>query len=211
LSQEIKVYLEPNKQKVCEKVFKQHGFNLPEGAFGYPAVDAANLYVVGDNKVAVNLTHELFHLAARRAVPDIPLWLDEGMARLFADSEIEGKRIISLKDWGRAEYLRNNWLVRPYLANLATTRWNALEEYQSEKNPPDQVKFATAYYFVKYLHEKGKLKKIIEKLRKRKPKHYTSSPEADVIKVMQEVFGKSLEEIDAEFAVSFRMAPCASK
>jgi hypothetical protein len=214
-SQEIKVYVDNDHKKMNSRIFKSYGFKLGEGFSAYSSLDDASLYVVLNPKLNPNwenhLTHALFHFLVRRAVPDIPSWLDEGMARLPADAIIEKNKILGFKDSWRTEYLDRNWHKRPCLDELMRMRGNELDEYQCKSSSSKQVNIAAAYAFVKYLHERGKLKKIVDKLRQHQPKQYTDSPEADAIKVVEKVLGKSLEKIDAEFAVAFRAAPHACR
>lgn len=79
----IHVYLFSNADKF-EAFFREHHPNLPRRRAFFVETDTRlSVYAYWGDRVAEDLRHEVVHGYLHAAVPNLPLWLDEGLAEYF--------------------------------------------------------------------------------------------------------------------------------
>ncbi len=79
----IHVYLFPTADKF-EAFFREHHPNLPRRRAFFVETDTRlSVYAYWGDRVAEDLRHEVVHGYLHAVVPNLPLWLDEGIAEYF--------------------------------------------------------------------------------------------------------------------------------
>lgn len=126
----------------------------------------AGIYSRTEHRVIVNiatgegtLAHELTHALAHADFPNLPEWLDEGIASLYEECEFspDGLRLIGTENW-RGAALRAA-LQRGELRSIADL---ATEQFAAENAPID---YAQARYFCLYLQKRSLLEPFYRKCR----------------------------------------------
>jgi hypothetical protein len=128
----------------------------------------AGIYSRSEHRVVVNiatgdgtLAHELTHALAHIDFPELPEWLDEGLASLYEECEFspDGQRLIGLENWRGAVLaglLRRGEL--PAISELAGDQF---------ANGDASVDYAQARYFCLYLQKHNLLEAFYRKCRSR--------------------------------------------
>ncbi len=154
---------------IAYRLVQQHTEHLAGlNSSGHNAHGLAVLYAGGRSRAAVaaTLIHELVHSLNRRALgPQLPPWLDEGIADDLALSEVDsGGRIDPGKLGGGRRQQGDRWLVEGGQASLLKLREAALAgrlppapeligtDWESFVRAPDiQLNYAAAAFWVRFL------------------------------------------------------------
>jgi hypothetical protein len=202
----ITVCFARNLRELNSLAEKLHGIQLAKGSIAYSSETDQTMVGWASGQTYGTFAHELFHLVARNGFGDIPPWLDEGTAALYEVSEIKNDRIAGLPNW-RGEVLQRYWEHRPAIGDLVRMNRSSFDDAQrrtmSEYTAGEQqaVNHATARYFILYLQEQKKLKPVFDAFRKRP---VTDKPDAQAVALLESVLGKTLDKVDADFAVWFK-------
>jgi len=128
----------------------------------------SGIYSRSEHRVIVNtatgegtLAHELTHALAHADFPDLPEWLDEGLASLYEECEFssDGSRLIGVENW-RGSALQSS-LQRGELRSIIEL---ANEQFASENATVD---YAMSRYFCLYLQRRNLLEPFYRKCRSR--------------------------------------------
>lgn len=126
----------------------------------------SGIYSRAAHRVIVNiatgegtLAHELTHALAHADFPDLPEWLDEGLASLYEECEFspDGMRLIGVENW-RGSALQG-LVPRGELRSIVDL---ANEQFAAENAPVD---YAQARYFCLYLQKRNLLEPFYRKCR----------------------------------------------
>jgi hypothetical protein len=104
------------------------------------------------------LVHELVHALIKPDFPGVPTWFNEGLASLYEQSNINGDKIIGLKNW-RLSALQQ------------AIRAGTLRSFQEMIDDPNfygehvGLNYAQARYLLMYLQEKGQLQTFYREFR----------------------------------------------
>jgi len=181
-----------------------HGIEIPYDAIGYSYQDDLSIVVLCRERYTGTMWHELFHVMARTTFGDIPPWLDEGVAALYEVSELHGDSAAGLKNW-RGRVLKQLWHDRPDLRRLVAMDWREFDRLRGESDARAQAaNHATSRYFALYLQQKGLLQRVFNAIRQQTPATTTLPPGEAAIKSIEEICGKSIRELDDEFASWFQ-------
>ena len=155
----------------------------------------AGIYSRSEHRVIVNigtgegtLAHELTHALAHADFPELPEWLDEGLASLYEECEFsaDGLRLVGTENWRGAALV--NALRREKLRSVAEL---ASEQFASGDASVD---YAQARYFCLFLQKRNLLEAFYRKCRA----HSRSS--RDGIQSLMELMGTTdLQTIDHQF------------
>ncbi len=137
-------------------------------AAGHNAKGVAALYIGGRNRteVASTVIHELVHFINRRAVgPQLPPWLDEGLADDLAlgkiddegrllPQELGGERLVRRNEYRFEGGFANLWRLResmrsgelPAVPELMSTDWQDFV-----RTPKVQIHYAASSFWIRYL------------------------------------------------------------
>ncbi len=142
-------------------------------------------------QIGMVLTHEFTH-ALHAADQDgwgqeHPIWIQEGMATLFESSRLAGGRVLPEPNH------RLN-LLQGFIARKQTIPWKELFGYsQADFMKRAILSYPQARYIMMYLHSQGRLAQWYDA--------YVAgfAEDATGAKAMEKVFGKPLEEIEADW------------
>jgi hypothetical protein len=156
----------------------------------------SGLYSRWEHRVIVNvatgdgtLAHELTHALAHADFPEMPEWLDEGLASLHEECEFspDGMQLLGLSNWRGAVLTdaMQRGEVRP-IASLAT------EEFASSDRAGED--YAHARYFCLFLQQSHLLEAFYRKCRTR------SNTDPSGVATMVELFrAREPNQVDAAF------------
>lgn len=155
----------------------------------------AGIYSRSEHRLIVNiatgegtLAHELTHALAHADFPDLPEWLDEGLASLHEECEFsdDGLRLVGHENW-RGQSLLSALRRRELrsVADLASEQFGAIDA---------TVDYAQARYFCLFLQRRHLLEAFYRKCRCR------SKENRDGLVALTELMGTSdLRAIDSQF------------
>lgn len=135
------------------------------------------------------LAHELTHALAHADFPELPEWLDEGLASLHeeADFSADGLHLVGQENW-RRRFLEEA---------LQRDCWKSLDRLLAEpfaRTDAAALDYALARYVCLYLQERGLLSAFYRKCRGR-----TSSDPTGRTALLSLFAGQSIDEIDENF------------
>ncbi|MCD4824970.1 MAG: C39 family peptidase [Phycisphaerae bacterium] len=125
------------------------------------------------------LVHEMFHAFVPANFPDLPSWLNEGIASLYEQSSQRDGKIVGFTNW-RLKGLKAAIRAKKTISLKKLAHTTTAEFY----GPGSDVHYAMARYLCYYLQENGKLRKYYHafyKNRKADPTGY---------KTLVEILGK---------------------
>lgn len=203
----ITVYLMEDVRHLQEMAKLTHGITLPRANIGYSVLN--DLSVLGNSDVhsVGTIYHELFHIMIKADIGDIPAWLDEGIASMYATSHWENGQLVGdIKQWRTQvlfEYTKQNRSM-PSIATMVRNNWS--EFTVSNDIPPCHVSvsYALAHHLTLYFQETKVLQKIVKAFKVRELiKKDAEVLEADNATVLKEVLGYSMEELQNRFDTWF--------
>jgi len=134
------------------------------------------------------LAHEMFHALVAADFPEIPTWLNEGIASLCEQSQIVGGSIYGLINWRYPILMKALKEGKaPRLKQLVAT------SDASFRGDGRDANYAAARYFCMYLQEKKLLRKFYKKFRDHAKEDLTGA------KFLVELLGKDLDEVETEW------------
>lgn len=165
----------------------------------------AGIYSRTEHRIIVNiatgegtLAHELTHALAHADFPDLPEWLDEGLASLYEECEFspDGTRLIGVANWRGAAL--HGVLQRGELQSIADL---ATEQFAAENAPVD---YAQARYFCLYLQKRNLLEPFYRKCRSQ------SKADRTGLHALTECLnGGNVQSIDTQFQSWLRTSTAA--
>jgi hypothetical protein len=128
------------------------------------------------------LAHELLHVLVHRDFPNVPLWLDEGVAALVETAELAPpdsvgrRRFVPLPNWRGRVLLKSKGFGVPQLKLLLTPGTLDQQARLVTTHATDEISIkqrdelsALARYFVYFLWERDALPQVYRTLRDRNP------------------------------------------
>jgi hypothetical protein len=177
---------EESYNRNCDALFGEHGISI----YGYYKPKLRTL-VLNLGTGQGTLLHELTHALADFDFPQMPDWLNEGLASLHEQSRFraddEGPWIEGLVNWrlrGLQQVTKAGQL-RSLAVLLASPTF---------RGPGEGTNYAQARYFCLYMQERGVLAEFYRAFRRR----HADDPRG--IKTLAEVFpGVAIEQLDRDF------------
>ncbi|MEI8381593.1 MAG: hypothetical protein WCJ09_15805 [Planctomycetota bacterium] len=154
----------------------------------------SGIYLRSQHRIVVNiatgegtLAHELTHALAHADFPEMPEWLDEGLASLYEECEFspDELRLVGLENW-RGAVLRGAMKAETLRSISEMT-----EASFAKTDPP--VEYAQARYFCLYLQKRNLLEPFYRKCRS----HAKTSRNG--LEPLQELIGMDEAAIDQAF------------
>ena len=154
----------------------------------------SGIYVRSQHRIVVNiatgegtLAHELTHALAHADFPEMPEWLDEGLASLYEECEFSADelRLVGLENW-RGAALRG-----AMRAGTLRSIEELAEASFATTDPP--VEYAQARYFCLYLQKRNLLEPFYRKCRA----HLKNGRNG--LDSLEELTGMTVAEIDKSF------------
>lgn len=134
------------------------------------------------------LVHELTHALVRYDFPDIPSWFNEGLGSLYERCSLNNGNILGYVNW-RLPDLQEAIQENSYTSLKKLIETDEDEFYGNRSG----FNYAQARYLCMYMQEKGVLKKFFKTFRDNYSDDNTGK------KFMEQIFGKSINEIDSEY------------
>ena len=148
---------EEDYRRHTQRLFSNAGFSI----YGYyePAARTIGINLASGTGT---LVHELTHALLDFDFPNMPLWLNEGIASLHEQAEIRGGE--------RAKILGHiNWRYPIVVDEIQAGRLQSIRELLASKDefrgPQERVNYAHARYLCLYLQQRGQLVSLYEALR----------------------------------------------
>jgi hypothetical protein len=146
------------------------------------------------------MVHELTHALMDTEMPFAPIWFAEGLASLYEQCRIEGKRILGVHNWRLPELKRK--LDTPAFTGLSLLLRMDDQSFKAKES----LHYAEARYLCMYLEEKGLLRKFYRLYRD----GFDEDPTGR--RTLERVCGRPLFAIEREWKVWVRsLAPSSQK
>ncbi len=144
-----------------EESYLRHALKLfghaPETPFGYASREHKAL-VMNIGTGGGTLVHELVHPYFAANYPDVPSWLNEGLASLYEQCDERGGKMVGLTNW-RLAGLKEGFAqkkVQPIAKLIATTE-------AAFRDDAEALNYAQARYLMMYLQEKDLLHAFVRR------------------------------------------------
>ncbi len=214
----IAVFLANDKPELDQLAFQLHGLTIPNSNLGYSSFSDMTLLAIADERYTGTLFHELFHLASREDMGDIPSWLDEGVASLYETSYWkDGLLYGDIKNW-RTPVLKDfltDGRKNVDLNELTSGSGNRFEVNQIGSACYLAFYYAEAKHFAIFLQERKLLPAVINAFRTR-TSYLTDSNAKDESSqdLLVKATGMSMLQLQAEFdfwlALSYKLPEALS-
>lgn len=197
----ITVYLMENKNRLADVAKITHGLILPKSNIGYSVLNDLSVLGNSDENNMGTIYHELFHIMIRTDVGDIPGWLDEGIASLYATSHWRGHILTGDINQWRTRVIKESVKVKqsmPSLKALINSNWHA---FSPENSACDiAVNYAMAHHLALYLQQHDVLQRVVKAFKDRPgiPLTAGDSTLSDA-KVLAEALGYDLSSLEEKF------------
>jgi len=161
----ITVLFANNKAELQSLAGKLHGLTLSKGNIAYSSLPDLTIVGIAGVEQLGTIKHELFHLAVRSDIGDIPAWLDEGVACLYETSHWEGDILVGdVRNW-RTEVLSGfvaDGRQIPSIKELSEQNWEGF--LLGERNSPCDVAFryAVVKHLAIFLQQRHLLQRTLE-------------------------------------------------
>lgn len=200
-SELVTVYIPEDIHDVPRLAQKLHGITLPLGTLAYSVLEDMSIVGLYTGSCGT-LAHELVHLAIKSNFGDSPAWLEEGLASEVAVSGPGAQEFRFGTSW-RDATLRDNWSLRPSVAELLALHWLDFAARDEQSLKRVAAIHAMAAVFVRYLDEQKKLKQIYLGIRDRRFPPDGGPPSSDA-SIVEHEMGPGINQIDADFAAWFQ-------
>jgi hypothetical protein len=161
------VYLVANNSQLRKIANKNHNLDVSATTLGYHYPHDQSVVAVESGTLTGTLQHELFHMLVRSNFGDVPLWLDEGIAELYEQTNgpEQNGRFVGVKNWRGSNVLVKSWPYHPKLIDVISKPWSVTdsissiepETTSSSASYAAASNFAIARYFALWLQHTGKL------------------------------------------------------
>jgi hypothetical protein len=166
------VYLAANNTQLRNVAKTQHNLDISPNTLGYSYPHDQSVAAVESGTLTGSLQHELFHMLVRSNFGDIPLWLDEGIAELYEQTNVTDAAgsFVGVRNWRGSNVLAKQWLYRPLLADVIARPWTVSDSILSTESGDTPMSssnsaasnFAVARYFALWLQDTGKLTAVYD-------------------------------------------------
>jgi hypothetical protein len=201
------VYLVANNSELRKIANKNHNLDVSATTLGYHYPYDQSVVAVESGTLTGTLQHELFHMLVRSNFGDVPLWLDEGIAELYEQTNgpEQNGRFVGVKNWRGSNVLVKSWPYHPKLIDVISKPWSVTdsissiepETTSSSASYAAASNFAIARYFALWLQHTGKLVPVYQAIQAIEL-NQNKDPIAAQINAIEKVIGP-LAEAQVEF------------
>ncbi len=201
----LTVYILPNKETLRQTANLVHGIALPDPNIGYSNLSDLSLLGIGDAQHLGTMYHELFHLMVRTDIGDIPPFLDEGLASLYAVSTwktdtLKGDyrpwRLDELKEASRAS---DGFLKIPALDKIINYSWAEFDGQETKNVCQVAVNYALSNFLMIYLQEKGLLQQMVVAFKNRPFVLDDTGSAKGNVQIFETIMKDSIKKISLQF------------
>lgn len=206
----ITVYILRNQAALRQAAQTVHGIQLPDANIGYSNLGDLSLLGLGDETHLGTLYHELFHLMVRTDVGDIPPFLDEGLASLYAVSRWEGDKLMGDHRPWRLDELReasqsSDPLLRiPALDKLLNYSWAEFDGQETKNVCQVAVNYSLSNFVMIYLQEKNLLQAVVTAFKNRPFALTDTAVAKNAVQIFEEVVKDSVAAFSSKLNDWFR-------
>jgi hypothetical protein len=189
---------------------------LPVGTIGYSWINDLSIFGVISNSSSATgtLKHELFHIIVKNEFPDIPVWLEEGLASLYEESHFVNDSLTGVPGW-RGKVLKEEWSYRPTVKEILCMYPDefdgfvkpdniSAEHFETINDVRQAAIYAMARYLMLYLqNESKKLNEIYFACRNIDWDSVSSSPGDEYVRIFETVLQKNIQQTDKDFTKWF--------
>lgn len=170
------IYLVADNAQLRKVAEVNHHLDVSTNTLGYSYPHDQSVVAVESGTLTGSLQHELFHMLVRSSFGDIPLWLDEGIAELYEQTngpDAAGD-FVGVRNWRGTNVLAKRWqFQRPLLTDIIAKPWTVSDsilstEPENRERPTSYSaasNFAMARYFALWLQDTGKLTAVHDAVR----------------------------------------------
>ncbi|WPV67859.1 tetratricopeptide repeat protein [Chitinophaga sp. LS1] len=168
----ITVYLVPNAAELKRMAGIVHGIRAPNVDLGYSCMYDNSILSICNTGTGT-LHHELFHIVARKRMTDIPTWLDEGIACLYAVYQWKNDTLYGAYNNWRTQVIqdatynstldmpnRDNTIAVPSLKTLLNYSWDQFNGIIDDNLCKVAINYSLANHLLLYLQQKNLLQKV---------------------------------------------------
>ena len=199
----ITVYLMQSQKMLKKMALKTHGLTIPSSNIGYSVPNDLSVLGNSDEKNIGTIYHELFHLMIRTDIGDIPGWLDEGIASLYATSSWTGDTLKGEIHQWRTQVLRDYKVVNgdlPTLRELIKNNWGEFSVTATNSACDVAVNYAIAHHLSIYFQERGVLQQIVAGYKNRRTIFQDTSVTSQTNEqVLEQSIGFSVDSLQRKF------------
>jgi hypothetical protein len=150
----------------------------------------------GDSQTVRTLRHELFHLIGEKSFPNMPQWLDEGLAQYLGVTAIDPAM-------GRTTYLAPEWGALPSLRSVLSAGWPRFDAAEGATTGQcvsigDAMMAAdVSRMFLAFLdREPGRLGALVTRLKAMTPDDWPG--EGGRVAAVEAVLGRPIEQLERD-------------
>lgn len=206
----ITAYLLPDQKTLVNTARIVHGIKIPSENYGYSCLGDLSLVGLSDLNRIGTLKHELFHMAIRTDIGDIPAWLDEGTACLYETSEWNKEhtqlKSTNIDNW-RLDVLKNCFRTPqlctklPMISELINYSWKEFDASDDSDICKAAINYALAKHLMMYFEQGGKLKDIITAFKNRYEPQWDadSSSFQSNTEILEKALSISIDSVESGF------------
>lgn len=214
----ITVFLINDKAELDQLAMQLHGLTIPEKNLGYSSFSDMTLLAIAGDLYQGTLFHELFHLASRADMGDIPGWLDEGVASLYETSRwTNGLLYGDVKNWrtGVIKDFIKDGNKYPNLTDLVNSNGEMFQVNTRGSACYLAFYYALAKHFAIYLQEHKLLSGVITAFHNRMNVFTNQNAQEETsVEVLSRAIGMTMPQLQAEFsfwlAITYRIPEALS-
>jgi hypothetical protein len=200
------VYLLPDQPELQKTAKLVHDVALAQNIIGYSTLGDLSLLGIALPNAVGTLYHELFHLTIRTEVGDVPPWLDEGIACMYAVYKLDGNKLLGAKNTWRVNHfklltqLAKGQITVPTLEQLISMQWDEFEGGEKKNICVASLHYALSNMFLLYLQDKGIVDDMVDAYKNRL-KTRKDSLEVGIsnTQLVEKVTGNSMAQLSTEF------------
>lgn len=200
------VYLAPNKIRLQKAAELLHGIILPHNSIGYSSLSDLFLLGITNSNSVGTLYHELFHLTIRTEVGDIPAWLDEGIACMYAVyKSINNELYGALRTWRVSHFkvltiFSESNVTVPTLEQLIEMNWEEFEGGIDGNACKSSIHYSMSNMFLLFLQHKKLVYPMVNAFKNRiESINHSMTPDITNIQIVEKVFADNIKNITKEF------------
>lgn len=198
----IIIHVATDKYTMKNIAMKIHGIPINKNLLGYSTDPDQSIVVMAPGLILGTIKHELCHILINYSWGAMAPWLSEGIPAMYEVSDFRNNDLKVLNNW-RSEII-DGAMDHHYnisLDSLIRCDWLKFNAQSDSLYNPRRlaVNHAMARYFCFYLLQQNKLKDIVKIYTERDPEIMEESVEENAVKIVENVLGKPINQVQKDF------------